>query len=1183
MQKGGNKAFQGEQRLHYKMYKSGKRWLLAGIASAALFSITFVTQNNVKAATANDGEPTSTITQQLDAQTNENTASTTQSDNAVKTTEPDKTTQKTQQTQSAEAATQTAQQDASSSARETATTAATTTSANEAQSQATADTVSTQSTVLHVQAKLDDTGKASVTITGPANTNVGVTDSQGRAVVTLRLDDQGTTVWQTRASGALTFSAVGAQALTTTAVVPAASASQNEQAAVGAAQLHTNNRDAIVSGSLAEHSQTQLDTNNIDPGDFVKSNQVGFGGEFSNLIDESKGLDDVGDGERNGDPVQLATKDDSVQVNVVTTDSTLVSGSMLGTSNTYDVIQLQDGISAQITEQNGKKVALVTAKILPSISDLVPFYDLLELAVNNPITSTFTLGFNSILVDALKGLKDSTTISTLVPVTPVGDPLPNGDYSKFVVDLSGINVVQLVEDKLESVIKSADTDGSLASYVSENGTSGTIANAVQGIGSASLLGKTVVVTPLTVHATKDINSTTDPQDISIASAFYTNNVFEFDFGTNPDENYYPLQIQLADKDGNGIADITETGETEPSTGTETGTHTGTGTGTSNTTPTSLKLAGTAEIEEGGEVLVSGTGAKAGDDVWVISGSGYADADVATRTGHILGTGTAAADGSALITVTADKARAYYGTTVTLLDRQEAVIVPVDVPADTASAVITGTLVVKYNGTAPKPSQADHAGDSIWSQIVANYGTNKLTVKVTAGKQTLDVVLPDVSDFTWEPGATGFGMRVHTGDFQLTAAGKALVTAAVTAKYPSAEFDVDAIPYGGDLDIQPGELGLTLNGTIALDTPATSLPSTYQGSLSVQAKNADGSNHGAPIELVSGDFALADGVTPTDGVHQNAFVLTASGLAKLTTALGEQGGYNITTAAAGGTLAVASSVTRTYTVHYEGAGVLTPEDYPQTISWTESFAADGTPTWTPDETLLPVATPEIKGFKANYSSAYNNGLEASSQEPQASTEKITYTFLKPTGTILPDDQFVPVSGETAQNAQVTLTTSTGGGVIVTADNNGSYEAIVTRGAAPAGSKLTVTATVADGNDGKITSPSLELAVQEAPDAPVATITPVKRGTATVTGTAESRATIEFTVDNESVGSAVATDSGSFSITLDVKKVPVGSKVMMTQTTAAGTSKATSVVVNRPDLNAPSAQVVLVAPTMEGNID
>jgi hypothetical protein len=1183
MQKGRNKAFQGEQRLHYKMYKSGKRWLLAGIASATLFSITFVTQNNVKAATGNDTEPTATMTQQLDSQTNENTASDTSSDNTVKASEPETTAQESQSTDSAASTTQTPQSNATSNTQAASTDTASTT---EAQVQSSQDAAASANVVLHVETRLDESGKAIVTVTGPANTSVGVTDNQGRAVATLRLNDQGTSVWQTHASGALTFSAVGEQALTTTAIVPAASAEQNDKAAAGAAQLHTNDRDAIVSGSLAERSQTQLDTNDIDPDKFVQSNQTGFGGDFSNLIEDEDGLTDTGTGEPNGDPVELATTDDTVKVNVVTSDSSVVSGSILGTSNTYDVIQLAKGISAQITEVNGKKVALVTAKLLPSITDLVPFYGTLELLVDNPVSSILSLGLNSIVTDVLQGIKDITTISTLVPVTPVADSkLANGDYSKFVVDLSSINVVQLIEDKLESVVNTADPTGSLSGsgVVDENGITGGVADAVQGVATGSLLGKTVVVTPLTVRATTDINDDTNPQDISIASAFYTSNIFEFDFGANPDENYYPLKIQLADKDGDGSADITETGESEPSTGTETGTGTDTGTGTTTTTPTSQKLAGTAVIENNDSVTVTGTGAKPSDSVWVISGSGYADADEATKTGNVLGTLDAQADGTVEINIPAAKARNYYGTTVTLLDQGTQVIAPVDIPANTASATITGTLTVKYNGTAPKPTQADHAGDSIWSQIVAGYGANKLTVKVTAGQQTLNVVLPDVSDFTWEPGATGYGARVHTGDFQLTAAGKALVSAAVAKAYPSAEFDVDAIPYGGDLDIQPGELGLTLNGTIALDTPAASLPSTYQGSLSVQAVNADGTNHGTPIELVSGDFELADGVTPTDGVHQNAFVLTASGLTKLTTALGENGGYNVATAAAGGTLAVASSVVTNYVVHYVGAGVLTPADYAQSITWTESFAADGTPIWTPDEQLVPVTTPVINGFTANYATAYNSGLNSGPEEPQGSTEKITYIFQTPKGTILPDDQFIPVSGDTAPNAQVTLTTSTGGGVTVTADDNGDYEAIVTRGAAPAGSKLTVTATVDDGKGGKLTSPSLELAVQEAPDAPVAIITPVKRGVATVTGNAENGATVEFTVDGESVGSAIATDAGSFTMTFDVKKVPVGSVVQMTQTTDAGISKATSVKVERPDLNAPTAEIVLVAPTMEGNID
>ena len=51
MQKDEHKALFGEQRLHYKMYKSGKRWLLAGIAGASLITITFVAPHSVSAAT----------------------------------------------------------------------------------------------------------------------------------------------------------------------------------------------------------------------------------------------------------------------------------------------------------------------------------------------------------------------------------------------------------------------------------------------------------------------------------------------------------------------------------------------------------------------------------------------------------------------------------------------------------------------------------------------------------------------------------------------------------------------------------------------------------------------------------------------------------------------------------------------------------------------------------------------------------------------------------------------------------------------------------------------------------------------------------------------------------------------------------------------------------------------------
>lgn len=1163
------------------MYKSGKRWLLAGIASATLLSITFVTQNNVQAATGNDAEPNSGMTQQLDAQTNENTAATTSDDNDVKASEQIADTQETQPTQSAAATTQ--QADAASTQQSAVTDkqAATTTAAQTAATDTTATTqqsTQTPTTVLHVQAQLDDNGKANVTITGPANTNVAVTDSAGNAVVSLRLNAQGTTVWQTRTSGAMTFSTTGEQALTTTAVVPAASATQNETTAAGAAQLHTNNRDAIVSGSLAEHSKTQLDTDEVDPDEFVKSNQTGFGGDFTNLIDDSKGLTDTGTGEENGKPVELATTDDTVAVNVVTSDSSIVSGSILGTSNTYDVIQLSKGISAQITEVDGKKVALVTAKLLPSITDLVPFYSTLKLFVDNPITTTFTLGMNSIVTDLLKGIEDITTISTLAPVKAVeSSKLANGDYSKFVVDLSGINVVQLIEDKLESVVHTADPTDSLSGVVDEDGVTGGVADAVQGIGTGSLLGKTVVVTPLTVRATTEINDDTDPQDISIASAFYTDDVFEFEFGANPDENYYPLKIQLADKDGDGHADITQTGQTDPGTdptdnpGEDPDDHTGT------TTPTEQKLAGTAELEANGDVTVTGTGAKGGDMVWAVSGTGYADADEAATSGKLLGTGDAKPDGSFTISIPEDKAAAFYGTTITLIDQGTYAMAPADVPADTASATIDGTLVVTYNGTAPKPSQADHSGDSIWSQIVAAYGTNKLTVKVTAGKQTLDVELPDVSDFTWEPGATGYGARVHADDFVLTDAGRKLVSEAVAKAFPSADFDVNAIKAGGDLDIRHGELSLALEGTIALDTPATSLPSTYEGSLSVQAKNADGSNHGAAIQLESGDFELAENVTPTDGVHQNAFVLTTAGLAKLTTAISEKDAYKVTTAPAGGTLAVASSAVVTYTVRYQGAGSRTPKANSQTISWTESFDADGKATWTPDEQIQSVATTELKGFSYDYGSAYNSQLTPQSTKPADSVEIVTYKLDAPTGSILPDDDFVPVSGETAPNAQVTLKTATGGGVTVLADDNGNYETIVTRGAAPAGSNLTVMAEVDD-----ITSPELTLTVQETPDAPAASITPVREGKATVTGTAENGAAIEFTVNGQSVGNTVATDTGTFSFAIAVAKVPVGSKLEMTQTTEGGTSPATTVLVARPALDAPSAEIVLIAPTMESSI-
>lgn len=862
----------------------------------------------------------------------------------------------------------------------------------------------------------------------------------------------------------------------------------------------------------------------------------------------------------------------------MTSDSSIVSGSILGTSNTYDVIQLAKGISAQITEVDGKKVALVTAKLLPSITDLVPFYSTLKLFVDNPITTTFTLGMNSIVTDLLKGIEDITTISTLAPVKAVeSSKLANGDYSKFVVDLSGINVVQLIEDKLESVVHTADPTDSLSGVVDEDGVTGGVADAVQGIGTGSLLGKTVVVTPLTVRATTEINDDTDPQDISIASAFYTDDVFEFEFGANPDENYYPLKIQLADKDGDGHADITQTGQTDPGTdptdnpGEDPDDHTGT------TTPTEQKLAGTAELEANGDVTVTGTGAKGGDMVWAVSGTGYADADEAATSGKLLGTSDAKSDGSFTISIPEDKAAAFYGTTITLIDQGTYAMAPADVPADTASATIDGTLVVTYNGTAPKPSQTDHSGDSIWSQIVDNYGTNKLTVKVTAGKQTLDVELPDVSDFTWEPGATGYGARVHADDFILTEAGKKLVSAAVAKAFPSAAFDVNAIKAGGDLDIRQGELSLALEGTIALDTPATSLPSTYEGGLSVQAKNADGSNHGAAIKLESGDFELAKDVTPTDGVHQNAFVLTAAGLAKLTTAISEKDAYKVTTAPAGGTLAVASSAVVTYTVHYQGAGKRTPKDASQTISWTESFDADGTAVWTPDEQLQAVQTPELKGFSSDFESVFGTELTHQGSLPTGTVEIVTYSLDAPTGSILPDEDFVPVSGETAPNAQVTLKTATGGGVTVLADDNGNYEAIVTRGAAPAGSNLTVTAEVDD-----ITSPELTLTVQETPDAPAASITPVREGKATVTGTAENGAAIEFTVNGQSVGNTVATDTGTFSFAIAVAKVPVGSKLEMTQTTVGGTSPATTVLVARPALDAPSAEIVLIAPTMESSI-
>lgn len=1176
MQKDEHKALFGEQRLHYKMYKSGKRWLLAGIAGASLITITFVAPHSVSAAT--DGTTATSLHADMTATVSQQDAALAQSQDTATVAE---TTQQADQTtsvpaddvQDATADTQSTTTSTQSDAVVEQPVAAT----ENAQTQTQAEQTPVQPVTLTATAALDDGGKATVAIVGPANAVVHVTDSEGRAIASLHLDVNGRMDWVTRASGEFKLTTDEAAPQTVAVNIPTATAQQSEQTAAGAAQLHTNNRDAIVSGSLAERSKTQLDTDEIDPEDFVKSNQTNFGGDFTDLNAVADNLTDKGVGEKDGKPVTLATVDDTVPVNVVTEDSSIVSGSILGTSNTYDVIQLAKGISAQIIETNGKKVALVTAKLAPSISDIIPLYDTLKLLVGNPIVETLSLGASDIVLDMLNGLDDITTLTTTAPVRSVeSSKLANGDYSKFVVDLSGINVVQLIEDKLETVVGTYDPTGILSGVVDEDSITGDAANAIQGIGTGSLLGETTVVTPLNVRATTEINDSTDPQDISIASAFYTDDVFEFEFGASPDTNYYPLKIQLADKDNDGHADITETGKTDTNTGDNGGEDTDNG---GDTTPEAQNLSGTAVIEKDGSVTITGIGAKAGDMVWAVTGSDYATADDAANEGTMLGTVDSDGKGKFTINVPEDKAAALYGATITLIDQGTHAMAPVDVPANEATAEITGTLVVTYNGTAPKPNQTDHAGDSIWAQIAANYATNKLTVKVTAGKQTLDVELPDVNDFTWEPGATGYGARVHADDFELTDAGKQIVEAAVAKAFPSATFDVNAIKAGGDLDIRQGTLNLKLDGTIALTNPATTLPDQYQGGLNVQAYNADGSAHGATVALTAGDFALADGVTPTDGVHQNAFVLTTAGLAKLQTALGENDAYQLETAPAGGTLAVASSAVTTYTVHYDGAGDRTPSDNQQSLSWTEKFAADGSGSWIPDGSTASVAVPQLQGFTASTDTVYAGKVGAQTTQPEDVTTTVHYTLDTPTGAITPDDQYVPVTGKTAPNAQVTLTTATGSSVTTTASDDGTYEAIVTRGAAPAGSELQVVAKY-----GTATSQTLTLTVlDQAPDAPAATITPVHSGQSHIMGKAEANAQVDFYVNGSSVGHTVAGFDGVFILDLSVEKAPVGTTVRITQTTDAGTSPETGVVVVRPDLDAPSADIKLVKPIMEGSID
>ncbi|WP_164848012.1 Ig-like domain-containing protein [Lacticaseibacillus hulanensis] len=1172
--------------VRYKMYKDGKRWVIAGLFSVVTAAFMVATPHSTQAATDADAADKSAVTQTVETPSFGFDAVTDQADAA---TEPENQDTKAPATEASEDSAKTA---ADKAAKQTTPAAQTDGQAKAATQkvvlaparEAVKPAEPAKKEAVTITAKYSQNALGMTTISGqatPGATITAVADS-GHVLGNITASADGGYSINTRVAGAVTLTATkNGDSAYATLDLPSATAEQ-KAAAKSAANDLADDRTSIISVDVAEKSETKLDTDDINV-DTITPSDVGLGEKFTNLNDEAASLGTNGVGESTRKPVEFKTSDQTQDVDVVTTNSSLGSASIFGTNGQYDVIQLGDGLQAQIRKIGGKNYAVVTAEFTKSLGDIVPFYNVFQGLVSLiPIVGG--LGDS-----AMQALEDISTVTALAPVYAVEDSkTADGDYTKFYVDLSGINLTELVADKVDATL-SANTSQTLSE--SQQATlMDSVAKNFEGGFSASFLGKTTVVTPLSVRPTAEITADTDQKDIAIASAFYSDNTFDFKFGNDQDTYAHPLYVQMADSDGDGVTDIKEAeggGETTPTTdpGDDPGDH-----GGDTTVPVSTDLNATATVDKStGTVTIKGSGASAEGVVDLIAGSGYTSKDGLTPITMV----TAEDDGTFSFTIGKDDAdkNDLYGGKVTVLDNDTSEMIEVPVAGLDLTGKLTGTISIDWANQAPRPDVADHTGDALWAEIedyYANGNNPKLEVTINSDDtKKMTIELTDPSMFTWAKGAITGASGTHNDEFVLTKAGTDYVTKTVQKQLPDYNFKASDITAGGSLTINQAAVTVSVSGSATVSANQTDFKAAAlkasSGQITAQAM-AGSDKIGSAVKLDAGtDYQLAPEVKAELGNYSNAFVLTAAGLNKVQGTLDANHKLDSAVKAAnvkGGSLSVGDVITVTYTVKYAGAGTDTPKDVTQTATWSGEKGANGQEVWSTNDKISAIKTPDVPGFTADKSVAFA-GIDTSGKTKPTTdsyTETVTYTAgVLSIGKLVPDGKYVPVFGQAGPNVEVEIKTQNGEPITTTTDDDGNYEAVVKLDDAPA--RSTVTATVTIGGNKDTVSGTVEA---NTPKAPKATITPIINQVSTITGTAEPGAAVTVkTEGGDEVGTVAADGVGNFTVSVPVTVAPPHTKLLVTQTTAGGTSLPMPVETHREALKAPTVTATVGAPDFNFN--
>lgn len=1158
-------AMKEARTVHFKMYKDGKRWVVAGMFSVALATVFLGDRHTVAAATDDGGAVRVAVDKPQMTEANADT-------DAVATQA------------EAEQAPAAEQQPAVAAEKTPAKTAA------PVKEQAATPVTRETSTPLTITVQNTQNAAGMTTISGQTAAGAQVTAiaDSGYQVGVATADATGKYSINTRVSGTITLTATQAdQHAVATVQVATASVEQKQTARAGKQELAAKGRDALISASIASHSTTRLDTDDIAVEATVLSDSA-IGTEFTNLNDEADTLQTSGVGETPSNAIQFTDVDQTADVNVVTSSSTLASGSVLGTDGQYDVIELGDGLQGQIRGINGQQVAVVTTEFTMSLAKMIPFYD-----VGQSLVSLIPI-FGGMADRTMQALEDIATITTVAPVRGVeSSKTADGDYTQFYVDLSKVNLAQLAADKVNATMSSEE--GKTLSDADQQTLADQMATQFEGGFSAKLLGSTTVVTPLSVRPTAEIDQTTNQQDISIASAFYSDNIFQFDFGRSEDGTFYPLYVQTPDRDGNGTPDLTDArngGGT--STGTETGTETGTGTGIdigtgTTTTPESGQLTVQTDLDADLNVAITGTGATPGKFVMLFNGNNLGTGEEAMVKGaeSKISRVTADENGNYTYTVPANTANTFnpalYGGHVTVVDVETKNLVIADVENPVVTASLGGVVTVEWNKTPQQVKDQTHANDPLWTELESYYSdpaNAKLNVSVVAMGKTQTVDLPTTDLFTWEPGSFYNGVKDHGEQFVLTDKGKQYVTEQVTKLYPDYIFDANAITPGGTLRILPAEVTITMAaGNFTADagsaTFAADLLNASDGQ--VTAHLTRGSDTlGETVQLVAGtDYVLDSGVEQKIGSYTDIFRLTANGLGKLQGQLdtNHKLGGDVSEVRAG-TADVYENKTVRYSVTYTGAGAKTPAANGEDVNWHGSLGSDGTITWTTDD-IHEIPTPVVAGYTADNMHPFQGVAGTSNGRPSDWSIQVTYTLGElGLNTPVPEGKYVPISGTTAPNLSVTVATENGEPITTTADDQGGFDVITTLADAPVGS--TVTATVTSGDN-----PQSKTAVVQAnvPNAPTATIKPIMNKVSTISGQGEANADIKIYLPNGTIAAEVTADgSGLYTATVTSTVAPPHTMLAVTQTTPGGASLSATVETSRPGLQKPTIHIVIDAPEM-----